>query len=285
LFSSITTETVGPNTTNYGAGAGVVEVRTTNPSTGLPSDTILGSGNYVDAQMGGGIVIFPVGGWHGATFISPVVLSNAVPYWITFRLGPPFDTTVPPNGSSFLAIDISPSPEPTPYTTQAVSGGAWQPAQTDQFFKIRVLSNDCTAPTPTGSVTTIGSGCGSATLTTTGSPALGSPSFGIQIHSSSNAPAALFLGTLGRTGGTQLAGSCMLHLDVTSVIGTTPILAGTTNSSGTIGITASVPMDTNLAGLQFAFQAAALVPNGPVSIGQQGAGLVVTQALLVTIGY
>src|SRR5262245_18645633 len=50
LFSSITPETVTTNTTNFGAGAGIVEIRTTNPSTGLPSDVVLGSGNYVDAM-------------------------------------------------------------------------------------------------------------------------------------------------------------------------------------------------------------------------------------------
>jgi hypothetical protein len=283
LFSGITGgETVFPNSTNHGAGAGIVEIRTTDPATGLPSAVVLGTGNYVDANIGGGVMIFPVGGWHGVTFPAPVILSDAVPYWITFRVGPPVDTLIS-NPESFLAVDIIPS-QPTPYTTRTNGSQTWQPVLADKFFKIRVMSTDCTVTGPVASATPFGFGCGGASLTTFGTSALGSPSFGIRVQSAPGVPAAVFLGMPAPRGGIQLTTSCHLYLEPLT-LAPAPILSGMTNTAGVLQLTASIPLDPGLLGAQLTIQAAAFVPNGPVGIGQTGYGLALSEGMQITVGY
>jgi hypothetical protein len=169
LFSSITGETVLPNTTNHGAGAGIVEIRTTDPATGLLRDAI-------------------------------------------------------------------------------------------------------------------GSACGGASLTTFGTPALGSPSFGIKVHSPPSVSAAVFLGAPAPRGGIQLTTSCHLYLDPLT-LASAPILSGMINSAGVLQLAASVPLDAAILGAQLTIQAAAFVPNGPVGIGQPGYGLALSEGMQITVGF
>jgi hypothetical protein len=188
-----------------------------------------------------------------------------------------------PNPESFLAVDVAPS-QPTPYTTRPAGSQTWAPVLTDQFFKIRVMSNDCSVSGTLASATPIGVGCGGATLTTSGAPAPGSPSFGIQVHAPAGVPASVFVGSPASRGGIQLSTSCHLHLDPVS-IGSTPILSGMTNQAGNLSMTAAVPLDPAIVGAQLTLQAAALVPNGLVGIGQPGFGLVLTQGVQIVVGY
>src|SRR5688572_4963705 len=51
--------TAGPNS-NFGPGAGIVKVLATDPATGLPG-VELAAGSYVDAFIGGGVMIIPPG--------------------------------------------------------------------------------------------------------------------------------------------------------------------------------------------------------------------------------
>jgi hypothetical protein len=62
-------------------------------------------------------------------------------------------------------------------------------------------------------------------------------------------------------------------------------LSGVTNSSGNLQLSVAVPLGPGLVGASITIQAAALVPNGPVAIGMPGDGLVLTQAIHITVGY
>jgi hypothetical protein len=68
-------------------------------------------------------------------------------------------------------------------------------------------------------------------------------------------------------------------------IGSTPILSGVTNQAGLLSMTVAVPLNAAIVGAQLTLQAAALVPNGPVGIGQPGFGLVLTQGMQIVVGY
>jgi hypothetical protein len=113
----------------------IVEIRTPDPVTGLPSNNVLAS------TVASTFYPSPNGqGWQDGNFGTPVILSPTMTYWVTFTSSST-STTAPP--ISIGVENTPPGPDLTPYSLEI--NGTWGPIMTDTRFKIRFESTNCSA--------------------------------------------------------------------------------------------------------------------------------------------
>ncbi len=133
-------------------GPGTTEIQTEDPSTGLPSGTVLASGTLPNA-------VLPAPGTWITGWFAPVQLDGGTPYWVTYW-------HIPGLPSEVGVQNNPPGPNVTTASLQTgvvtgniclMVGATWGPRFSTDRFKVRLM----------------GSACGQSTMTLGAAPAIG----------------------------------------------------------------------------------------------------------------
>ncbi|MAG33091.1 MAG: hypothetical protein CL908_19610 [Deltaproteobacteria bacterium] len=258
------------------AARGTIRLETVDPATGLPSGSVIASGQFTGNA---GSVISVAAGWAGPNYPNPVSIAAGTSIWVIY-------TRAPFTGDA----NVRSSTNPTDVVTSSINpGGGWGNPIVTTPYRLRFRSTNCNpagANYPTW--TSVGAGCpgslGIPTLTPNGLPTIGSqPTLNV-VSGPPGQVGALFWSigpNLG--GGIPLGNGCSLWLDFASfnqllLAGLNPIQQIILDANGVGTFSLIVPEDVNLISVPFAFQAGFpdfLAPGG----------FVVSEAEVATVGW